>query len=91
MASLARRLDRLERLAQEFLNKSQGPVYLRAGAEIPAEIDPNRVVWIERVLIDPPERDEEQLPEIVEASPAIERASPPSFHRPLAEPELGIV
>jgi len=48
------------------------------------------VVFIKRVLIDPPEQAQEHLPEIIEPSPAIERASP-SFNRPLAEPKLGIV
>jgi hypothetical protein len=38
------------------------------------------MVFIERVLIDPPERPAEYLPEVVEPSPAIERASP-SFNR----------
>ena len=91
MANLARRLDRLERLAAELLNQNQGPVYLRAGSEVPEDLDPQRVVWIERVLIDPPEQPQEQLPEIVEPSPAIERASPPNFNRPLPNPRLGIV
>ena len=56
-----------------------------------ADVDPDRVVWIKRVLLDPPDQPEEQLPEITEASPAIERASPPSFHRDLQVPEQGIV
>jgi hypothetical protein len=34
-------------------SQNQGPVYLRAGAEIPTDIDPARVVWIERVFEKP--------------------------------------
>lgn len=90
-SSLARRLDKLERLAEELLNQNQGPVYLCAGTAIPDGVAPEQVVWIKRVFIDPPEQREEQLPEVVEPSPAIERSSPPSFNRPLANPELGIV
>ena len=84
-------LDRLERLAQELLETDQSPVYLREGAEIPDGVAPERVVTIKRVFIDPPEQPQEQLPEVVEPSPAIERSSPPSFNRPLANPVLGIV
>jgi len=49
------------------------------------------VVFIKRAYIDPPEQPDEHLPEVVEPSPAIERASPPTFNRPLASPPLGIV
>jgi len=91
MVNIAQKLDRLERLAAELLSRKDAPVYLREGAEVPADIDPDRVVWIKRVLIEPPEQAEETLPEVVEASPAIERAAPPTFHRPLALPEQGII
>jgi hypothetical protein len=49
------------------------------------------VVRIKRVLIDPPEQAEEQLPEITEASAPIERAAPPEFHRVLQVPKQGIL
>jgi hypothetical protein len=88
--NLDSRLDRLERLAQQVLNQNQGPVYLREGATIPEDVAPERVTTIKRVFLDPPPQPEEQLPEVVEPSPAIERASP-SFNRPLANPEIGIV
>ena len=91
MPNLARQLDRLERLASELLNRNLGPVYLREGPELPAGVDPDRVVYIQRVFIDPPEQPAERLREVVQASPAIEHAAPPSFHRKLQEPELGIV
>jgi hypothetical protein len=90
MANLARRLDRLERLANEVLNLKLGPVYLREGTAVPEGVGPERVVYVKRVFLDPAEQPAEQLPEIVEPSPAIERASP-SFSRPLANPPLGIV
>ena len=89
MANLARRLDRLERLAHELLNARPGPVYFREGSQIPADIDVDRVIWIKRILLDPPEQREEQLPEIVEPSPAIERAAPPSFHRAFGSAAAG--
>jgi hypothetical protein len=88
MSNLARRLDKLERLASELLNQKQAPVYLREGADLPQD---REVITIKRVFLDPPEQPPEKLPEVVEASPAIERAAPPSFHRKLQEPELGIV
>ena len=91
MVNIAQKLDRLERLAQEVLSRKEAPIYLRDGAELPADIDADRVVWIKRVLLDPPDQPEEQLPEITEATPAIEQASPPEFHHKLNEPELGIV
>jgi hypothetical protein len=87
--NLAQRLDRLERLAAELLNTNQGPVYVREGTAIPENVAPERVVTISRVFLDPPEQPAKHLPEVVEASPAIERASP-SFNRPLATPPLGI-
>ena len=87
MANLARRLDRLERLASELPSRNLGPVYLREGEPIPEGREP---VYIELVFVDPPEMPAEELPEITEPSPAIERSSP-SFTRPLANPPLGIV
>lgn len=80
-SNLARRLDRLERLAHDLLSARAGPVYLREGAEVPQDVDPDRVITIKRIYLDPPEQPAEKLPEIVESSPAIERAAPPSFHR----------
>jgi hypothetical protein len=88
--NLAQRLDRLERLAAELLNTNQGPIYLRDGEAIPDGIDPERVVTIKRMFLDPPDMPVEELPETTETSPAIERPSP-AFTRPLANPPLGIV
>jgi hypothetical protein len=86
--SLARRLDRLERLAAELLNQNQGTVYLREGDEVP---EGRKAVIVTRVFIDPPEQPQEELQETTEPSPAIERPSPQSFNRPLPTPRLGIV
>jgi hypothetical protein len=87
--NLAQRLDRLERLAAELLNTNQGPIYLRDGEAILDGIDPERVVTLKRVFIDP--QPQEDLPETTEPSPAIERPSPPSFRRPLPDHPLGMV
>ena len=91
MVNIALKLDRLERLAQDLLSRNQGPIYLQAGTAIPEGIDESRVVWITRVLIEPTEQPEERLPEVIEASPSIEKAAPPGFHRPLQVPEQGIL
>jgi hypothetical protein len=88
---LAKQVQELRRLIDARNATTAGLVYLREGAELPDGIDGDCVVWIKRVLIDPPEQAEEQLPEITQHSPAIERAAPPSFRRGLAEPKLGIV
>jgi hypothetical protein len=90
MVNLARRLDKLERLANELLNRNLGPVYLREGATIPESLEPERVITVKRVFINPAERPAEELPEITEPSSAIERPSS-SFNRPLVYPPLGIV
>ena len=86
--NLAKRLDRLERLASELLNQNQGTVYLREGEPAP---EGRKVVYVQRVFIEPPEQPQEELPETTEPSPAIERPSPQSFNRPLPTPRLGIV
>jgi hypothetical protein len=91
MVNIAQKLDRLERLAAELISKKDAPIYLRDGDEAPADIDPNRVVWIKRVLLDPPDQPEEQLLEVTEASPAVEKAQPTDFYKPLLVPEQGIV
>jgi hypothetical protein len=62
---------------------------LRDGASIPEEIAPERVIFIKRVLIDPPEREEEELPEL--EMPQVEEVRVPGFDRPLRYQNLGIV
>ena len=87
-SNLAKRLDRLERLAAALLNTDQTPVYLREGDPVP---EGRKAVIVRRVFIDPPAQPEEELPETTEPSPAIERPSPQSFNRPLPDHPLGIV
>ena len=60
-SNLHRRLDRLERLIRERFTADATPIYLRSDETIPEEIAPERVIFIKRVLIDPPEREEEEL------------------------------
>jgi hypothetical protein len=91
VVNIALKLDRLERLAEELLSRKAAPVYLRDGSEVPADVDADRVVWIKRVLLDPPDHPDEDLPEITEASPAIEKPQPTDFHKPLLVPEQGIL
>ena len=81
----------MERLLRERAVASTSPLYLRHGQAIPEEINPARVVFIKRVLIDPPERDEEELPEIPADAPPQALPAPKNFDRPLLMPELGIV
>jgi hypothetical protein len=47
------------------------------------------VIFIKRVLIDPPEREEEELPEL--EMPQVEEVRVPGFDRPLRYQNLGIV
>jgi hypothetical protein len=69
--NIAQRLDRLERLAHELLNANQGPVYARGEVE---NVASERLVIIKRVFIDPPEREESELPKVaLVSSPPIER------------------
>jgi hypothetical protein len=63
---------------------------LREGVSIPEDIDPTRVIFIKRVLIDPPEREQEELPEIA-AEPEVERKPIRNFDQPLRYPNLPIV
>ena len=64
------------------------PLYFRDGQPIPEVIDPARVVFIKREMIDPPEREQEQLPEAAESE--VER-KPRNFGVPLHMPKLAIV
>jgi UDP-glucose 6-dehydrogenase len=59
VSNFARRLDKIERQLRERLNENLGPVYLREGTTIPEGIAPERVIFIERVIVEPPEHPEE--------------------------------
>jgi hypothetical protein len=88
-SNLHRRLDRLERLIRERFSADSSPIYLRPDEPIPEEVDPQRVIWVKRDYIDPPQRVEEELPKMDApvSSPPIER-----FQRKFEyQPPLGIV
>jgi hypothetical protein len=73
-SNLTKRLDRLERLLRERTAASTSPLYLRDGDAIPDGIAPERIVWIKRTFVDPPERPEDELPAPTqETAPAVER------------------
>jgi hypothetical protein len=59
---LAAQVAALRKLVEARLGNSAGPVYLRDGDPIPDGVDPDRVVFIARQFIDPPERIEDELP-----------------------------
>ena len=69
------------------------PLFLRAGDSVPEEIDPARIIWIKRVYIDPPEREQEALPEAQPAGDVFgaDTRRPERFNRPLEHPNLGII
>jgi hypothetical protein len=82
VSNLTKRLDRLERLIRERTAALTAPLYLRDGEPIPEGIEPERVVFIVRTFVEPPERGEEALPVIEkpEERPArVERREPISY------------
>ena len=88
-SNFTKRLDRLERLIRERTQPETHPLYFRDGQPIPEVIDPSRVVFIKREMIDPPEREEEQLPEAEAQQIEPERVR--NFGAPLHMPKLAIV
>ena len=66
------------------------PLYLREGQTIADGIDPARVIFIKRALIDPPEREQEQLPELA-AERELERKPQRNFDQPIRMPNPGIL
>jgi hypothetical protein len=89
-SNFARRLDKLERLIRERIQSDTSPLYFREGHSVPEEIDPSRVIFINRRLIDPPEREQEELPEM-QVEPEIEHKPKRNFDRPIQMPNLGIL
>jgi hypothetical protein len=86
VSNFARRLDKIERQLRERLNENLGPVYLREGTTIPEGIAPERVIFIERVIVEPPEHPEEPAPIIPEA-----RSEANGHDRAAQYPSLGLV
>ena len=89
-SNFARRLDKLERLVRERMQPDTSPLYLRDGQTIADGIDPARVIFVKRVLIEPPEREREQLPEM-QLEPELERKPPRNFDQPIRMPNSGIL
>jgi hypothetical protein len=86
-SNLAKRLDRLERLAGALLSTNQGPVYCREGEE-PEGVAIERLVCITRSYVSPPERDELVLTE--EEAPIEEpKRAKPERPKPLSYPKVG--
>jgi hypothetical protein len=90
-SNLAKRLDRLERLAGDLLNQNQGPVYCREGNE-PEGIDPERLVIIKRQYVAPPERDAIDLPPVEPSGDLFgaDTKKPVSFSRVVPYPNIGV-
>jgi hypothetical protein len=87
-SNFTKRLDRLERLIRERTLADTSPHYLRGGEPVPNGVDPERVVFIVAAFVEPPEREEEQLPEMrVQSEPEPERVR--GFDGPLNYPVLG--
>jgi hypothetical protein len=86
----AQRLDRIERLIRERMQPDTSPLFLRDGQPIPDGIDASRIVFIKRVLIDPPERDEDDHPQMA-IEPELEPQPKKGFDRLLEYPKHGIV
>jgi hypothetical protein len=85
VSNFTKRLDRLERLLRERTAASAAPLYLRDGEPIPEGVDPERVIFVVRAFIDPPER------EVL----LTERQAPPAGEKPqrrlqLDYPNLGL-
>jgi hypothetical protein len=53
--NLASRLDRLERLASDLLNRIEGPIYV-SSLECLSEADRERAILVQMVWVDAPER-----------------------------------
>ena len=66
-SNISKRLDRIERIANELLNQTEGPVYCREGQE-PPDVSPERLVVVRRVYVKAAERPDLTLP--LSAEPA---------------------
>ena len=90
-SNLSKRLDRLEKLAAQLLEGDDAPIYLREGSALPEGVNPERVVWIRRVLVEAPKRAEERP---LTPHPSAERTAEPintRFDRPIPYPRLGLI
>jgi hypothetical protein len=85
--NLAQRLDRIERLAAELLNREQGPIYVTSLENL-SEADEARAVVVRRVYVEPPKRDD-TLP-AVPAEPSADLFGADDRKPPNA-PDLGVI
>ena len=93
--NLSKRLDKLERLANELLTQQEGPVYVREGKEL-KDIDPTRVIVVRREYVAAPERPALTLPlsQPIPANLFGAEAKKPrlrDFHGPIEFPRAGTV
>jgi hypothetical protein len=77
-----------EILFREQKLRLTAPLYLRDGDQPPGDIDPERIIWIRRVYVDEPDREEEK-PLVQERAPA-PAADPSPRWMPLDYPDLGL-
>ena len=68
-SNISKRLDRLERLANELLTQQEGPVYVR-DTDKAEGIDESRLIVVRREYVAAPERPALTLPPSSEPGPA---------------------
>jgi hypothetical protein len=88
--NLAQRLDRLERLAAALMTADTSPIYLRDGSPIPDGIDPDRIMIVVRTFVEPPEREDDELPAPQELSSNGVEPQRQEQRQPLEYPRLGV-
>ena len=92
-SNISKRLDKLERLANELLTQQEGPVYVRETDKAEG-IDESRLIVVRREYVAAPERPALTLP-LSPPSPAnlfvADTRKPRDFHRPIEFPKTGVV
>jgi hypothetical protein len=85
---LERQLNELKEYVRRQGLLNSAPVYCRDGTEGPDGIDPERLVVIRRVFVDPPPHEDVEIP----AAPAsVPEAPIKGFDGQLTYPKLGLV
>jgi len=85
-SNLAKRLDKLERLAEELLSHQVGPVYVR---EL-GDLDPERAIVIRREYVGAPERADLTLPPSRPSSANADKTRTSGFNRTVEFPKHGV-
>ena len=92
-SNISKRLDRLERLANDLLIQQGGPVYVR-DTDKAEGIEAERLIVVRREYVAAPERPALTLP-LSPPGPAnlfvADTRKPRDFHRPIEFPRAGIV